>query len=98
MLTSPTNTGIPEDPTADGTYPIYLRYIEHYMSGTNPNGTHYDDLVHWINYFNGGDAVHGFVRAAYGFSQSLGCAELPVVTAAEVFSHLAIGDLVTIGN
>jgi len=98
VLTSLTNTGIPQDPTEDGTYPIYLRYVEHTMSGTNPNGTHYDDLVHWINYFNGGDAVHGFVRASYGFPQSLGCAELPVATAAEVFPHLALGDLVTIAN
>ncbi len=98
VLTSPTNTGIPQDPTADGTYPIYLRYVQNYMSGTNPNGTTYHDLVHWINYFNGSDAVHGFVRAAYGFPQSLGCAELPVPTAAKAFTYLAIGDLVTIAN
>jgi hypothetical protein len=37
--------------------------------------------VYWINYFNGGDAVHGFVRASYGFPQSLGCVELPIPTA-----------------
>jgi peptidoglycan hydrolase-like protein with peptidoglycan-binding domain len=98
VLTSPTNTGLPGYPTTDGTYPIYLRFTENYMSGTNPNGTHYHDLVHWINYFNGSEAVHGFVRAAYGFPQSLGCAELPVATAGKVYPYLAIGDLVTIAN
>ena len=98
ILTSPANTGIAQDPTQDGTFPIYLRFVQDYMSGTNPNGTTYHDLVHWINYFNGGDAVHGFVRAAYGFPQSLGCVELPVPVAAQAFPHLALGDLVTVAN
>ncbi|MGD0375773.1 MAG: L,D-transpeptidase family protein [Streptosporangiaceae bacterium] len=95
-LTAPVNTGIPEDPTALGTYPIYVRYTVNTMSGTNPDGSHYDDIVYWINYFNGGDAVHGFVRGSYGSPQSLGCVELPIPTAHVAFSHLAIGDLVTV--
>jgi lipoprotein-anchoring transpeptidase ErfK/SrfK len=98
VLTTPANTGISVDPTATGTYPIYVRYTQNYMTGTNPDGSSYDDLVPWINYFNGGDAVHGFVRASYGFPQSLGCVELPVPTAAVAFSHLAIGDLVTVAT
>jgi len=98
VLTSPANTGISEDPTATGTYPIYVRYVENYMTGTNPDGSTYDDLVPWINYFNGGDAVHGFVRASYGHPQSLGCVELPVSTAAVAFSELAVGDLVTVAG
>ncbi len=96
VLTSPTNTGIPEEPTALGTYPVYVRYTFNYMSGFNPDGSYYDDPVYWINYFNGGDAVHGFVRASYGFPQSLGCVELPIPTAQVAFNHLAIGDLVTV--
>ena len=96
VLTSQTNTGIAQDPTANGTFPIYLRYVQRYMNGTNPDGSTYHDLVHWINYFNGGDAVHGFLRASYGARQSLGCAELPLATAQVAFGHLAIGDLVTV--
>ena len=96
VLTSPTNTGIPGEPTALGTYPIYVRYTFNYMSGFNPDGSYYDDPVYWINYFNGGDAVHGFVRASYGFPQSLGCVELPIPTAQAAFNHLAVGDLVTV--
>ncbi len=96
VLTSPANTGIPGYGTALGTYPIYVRYTVNTMSGTNPDGTPYDDIVYWINYFNGGDAVHGFVRGSYGFPQSLGCVELPIPTADVAFNHLAIGDLVTV--
>jgi lipoprotein-anchoring transpeptidase ErfK/SrfK len=96
VLTSPTNTGIPGEPTALGTYPIYVRYTFNYMSGFNPDGSYYHDPVYWINYFNGGDAVHGFVRASYGFPQSLGCVELPIPTAHVAFNHLAVGDLVSV--
>jgi len=98
VLTSPTNTGIPGEPTALGTYPIYVRYSFNYMSGFNPDGSYYDDPVYWINYFNGGDAVHGFVRGSYGWPQSLGCVELPIPTAHVAFDHLAVGDLVTVAS
>jgi lipoprotein-anchoring transpeptidase ErfK/SrfK len=96
VLTSPTNTGIPGEPTALGTYPIYVRYTFNYMTGFNPDGSYYDDPVYWINYFNGGDAVHAFPRASYGFPQSLGCVELPAAAAQVAFHHLAIGDLVSV--
>lgn len=96
VLTSLANTGIPGYATTNGTFPIYLRFPVNYMSGTNPNGTHYHDLVHWINYFLGGEAVHGFVRASYGFRQSLGCVELPVSVAAQVYPQVHIGTLVTV--
>jgi len=92
------NTGIPQDPTATGTYPIYVRYTHNWMNGTNPDGSKYHDLVYWINYFNGSDAVHGFIRPSYGHPQSLGCVELPIPTAEQVFNMLTIGDLVTVAG
>jgi len=98
VTTSPANTGISVDPTTIGTFPIYLRYTFQIMRGTNPDGSPYADPVHWINYFDGSEAVHGFVRASYGFPQSLGCVELPVPTAAAIFPKLAIGDLVTVAS
>ena len=54
------------------------------MSGTNPDGSHYvDPGIPWVSYFNGGDALHGFVRGSYGFPQSDGCVEMPVANAAD---------------
>ncbi len=97
VLSSLTNTGIPAMPTALGTYPVYLRYTSQTMSGVNPNGTPYvDPGIPWVNYFSGGDAVHGFVRAQYGFPQSLGCVELPIAEAALAWQHIQYGTLVTV--
>ncbi len=94
-LSTPANTGVAGAETEQGIFPIYARYTATTMTGTNPDGTHYSDPgVPWVNYFNGGDAVHGFVRGSYGFPQSNGCVELPVSTAAEVFPMLTIGDIV----
>jgi len=95
VLSSPANTGVPGAPTAQGIFPIYERFVSTTMTGTNPDGSHYSDPgVPWVNYFNGGDAVHGFDRPGYGYPQSDGCVELPPATAAEVYPLLAIGDIV----
>ena len=60
------NTGIPASPTADGTFPVYLKYVFSHMEGTNPDGSKYDNPVWYASYFNGGDAVHQFDRYSYG--------------------------------
>jgi len=91
------NTGIPEAPTALGTYPVYARYITTTMSGTNPDGSHYSDPgIPWVSYFNGGDALHGFLRASYGYPQSLGCVEMPYSSAGTIFPYTPIGTLVSV--
>lgn len=91
------NTGVPGATTTPGTYPVYLRYQVTTMRGTNPNGTTYDDPgIPWVSYFNGGDALHGFVRAQYGFPQSDGCVEMPPANAAVVWPLTPIGTLVTV--
>jgi peptidoglycan hydrolase-like protein with peptidoglycan-binding domain len=97
VYTSPCNTGIAVRPTADGTFPVYARYLSTTMSGTNPDGTPYSDPgVPYVAYFNGGDAVHGFLRPGYGWPQSLGCVELPYGAAAVVFNYDPIGTLVAV--
>jgi peptidoglycan hydrolase-like protein with peptidoglycan-binding domain len=91
------NTGISVAPTALGTYPVYLRYTSQTMSGTNPDGSHYSDPgIPWISYFNGGDALHGFIRSTYGWPQSLGCVEMPYASAQVIWPHTSIGTLVTV--
>ncbi len=91
------NTGIPQAPTPNGTFAIYARYTSTTMKGVNPNGTPYDDPnIPWVSYFNGGDALHGFIRASYGFPQSVGCVEMPFSSAQTVFGLTTYGTLVTV--
>jgi peptidoglycan hydrolase-like protein with peptidoglycan-binding domain len=98
VLRSLANTGIPVSPTADGTFPVYLRYRFQIMSGTNPDGSHYADPVSFVSYFDGGDAVHYFPRGSYGFQQSLGCVELPYGAAEKAWPYLTYGSLVTVAG
>jgi peptidoglycan hydrolase-like protein with peptidoglycan-binding domain len=91
------NTGIPEAPTAVGTYPVYARYVVTTMSGKNPNGTPYSDPgIPWVSYFNGGDALHGFLRSSYGFPQSLGCVEMTYPNAKTMWPLTPLGTLVSV--
>jgi lipoprotein-anchoring transpeptidase ErfK/SrfK len=99
ILTSPGNTGVPAAPTELGTFPVFEHLKETTMSGTNPDGSHYNDPgVKWVSYFNGGDALHEFPRASFGTPQSLGCVELPEAAAKKVWPYTPIGTLVTIEN
>jgi hypothetical protein len=96
-LTTPVNTGIASAPTELGTFTVYEHIASGTMSGTNPDGSHYEDPgIPWISYFNGGDALHGFERAQYGFPQSLGCVEMEPATAGKVWPYTPIGTLVHI--
>src|ERR1039458_8965607 len=96
-LTSPVNTGISAAPTQNGTFPVYLRYTTTTMSGTLPDGASYSDPgIPWVSYFNGGDALHGFIRSSYGYPQSLGCVEMPFTNAASLWPHTPVGTLVTV--
>jgi hypothetical protein len=96
-LTTPVNTGIASAPTELGTFAVYEHIASGTMSGTNPDGSHYNDPgIPWISYFNGGDALHGFERAQYGFPQSLGCVEMLPATAGRVWPYTPIGTLVHI--
>jgi peptidoglycan hydrolase-like protein with peptidoglycan-binding domain len=93
---TPANTGIPQSPTVDGTFPVYLRYQVTQMKGNNPDGTKYDDTVYWVSYFNGGDALHYFPRPGYGYYQSLGCVELEYQPAEYIWKYTTYGTLVTV--
>jgi peptidoglycan hydrolase-like protein with peptidoglycan-binding domain len=97
VFSTPANTGVPGAETAQGIFPIYSRFVSTTMTGTDVDGTKYTvPDVPWVNYFNGGDAVHGYPRASYGFPQSNGCVELPIEAAAQVYPMLEIGDIVEV--
>jgi lipoprotein-anchoring transpeptidase ErfK/SrfK len=93
----PVNTGAPGADTVDGSYAVFehVRYSE--MKGTNTDGSTYDDPnVPYASYFNGGDALHGFIRSSYGSPQSNGCVEMTYANAALVWALTPIGTLVTV--
>jgi lipoprotein-anchoring transpeptidase ErfK/SrfK len=93
----PINSGAPGADTTDGTYAVFehVRYSD--MKGTNVDGSTYNDPnVPYASYFNGGDALHGFIRATYGSPQSNGCVEMSYADAALVWPLTPIGTLVTV--
>ena len=90
------NTGAPGADTTDGTYAVFEHVRFSDMKGTNPDGSTYNDPnVPYASYFNGGDALHGFIRATYGSPQSNGCVEMSYADAALVWPLTPIGTLVT---
>jgi peptidoglycan hydrolase-like protein with peptidoglycan-binding domain len=91
------NTGIPGAETELGTFPVFEHIEETTMSGENPDGSKYEDPgIMWVSYFNGGDALHAFDRASYGSPQSLGCVEMPLEEASQVYPYTPIGTLVSV--
>jgi lipoprotein-anchoring transpeptidase ErfK/SrfK len=90
------NTGTAATPTPDGTYPVYLRRSFQIMRGLMPNGTPYADPAHYVSFFHGNYAVHSMTRPSYGHPQSLGCVELPLTEARQVWPYLSYGTLVTV--
>jgi len=96
VQTTPANTGIPASPTSIGTYPVYIRYRNQVMTGTDPTGAYYADPVQYVSYFNTGDAIHFMPRAEYGYPQSLGCVEIPLGPASVIWQYTYYGSLVTV--
>ena len=97
QYTVPVNTGAPGADTTDGSYAVFehVRFSE--MKGTNVDGSTYDDPnIPYASYFNGGDALHGFIRASYGTPQSNGCVEMSYANAALIWALTPIGTLVTV--
>lgn len=91
------NLGISVAPTELSTDPVYLRLETQTMTGLNPDGSRYvDPGIPWISYFNGGEALHGFIRPSYGTPQSLGCVEMTYDNAKKIWPYTPIGTLVTI--
>jgi peptidoglycan hydrolase-like protein with peptidoglycan-binding domain len=96
ILSTLVNTGVPGAGTQDGTFPVYERFKVTEMKGTNPDGTKYDDIVKWVSYFNGGDALHYFPRPGYGYYQSVGCVEMQLDPAKYIWRYTTYGSLVTV--
>ena len=90
---------MPAAPTQLGTFPVFEHIPVGTMSGTNPDGSHYNDPgIRCISYFNHGDAHPRLQPRLVRDAQSLGCVELPLAAAAKVWPYTPIGTLVTIEN
>ena len=95
----PVNTGVAGADTADGTFPVFEHVPSTTMSGTNVDGSTYTDPgILWVSYFNGGDALHAYIRSSYGFPQSNGCVEMDTGDAAAVYPYTPIGTLVQVNE
>ncbi len=92
------NTGAAATPTADGTFPVYLRARSQVMRGLMPNGSPYADPVQFVSFFHGDYAVHSMDRPSFGSPQSLGCVELPLSEARQAWPYLTYGTLVTVSG
>jgi lipoprotein-anchoring transpeptidase ErfK/SrfK len=93
------SAGAPQTPTNIGQFKIYAKYAVQDMRGFNPDGSKYfQPHVPWVNYFSGGDAVHGnYWRPASVFGNlntSHGCVSVPVSQAAWVYNWAPIGTTV----
>jgi peptidoglycan hydrolase-like protein with peptidoglycan-binding domain len=95
VASGPVNTGIPQTPTVTGTFAVFEHVTSTTMSGTNADGSKYvDPGIPDVSYFNGGDALHGYIRSSYGFPQSNGCVEMPYAEAADVYPYTPMGTIV----
>ena len=92
----PVSTGITGATTYDGTFAVYEHVYYTEMKGTDVDGTKYDDDIYWASYFNGGEAMHAYPRASYGFPQSNGCVEMNPATAKAVWPFTPLGTPVTV--
>jgi len=92
----PVNTGVPGATTATGTFAVFEHVPLTRMIGTDVNGTHYNVMVRWVSYFNGGDALHYYPRPGYGYPQSNGCVEMDEPNAISVYKYTPIGTIVQV--
>ncbi len=93
------SAGAPATPTPIGEFHIYAKYAVQNMSGFNPNGTPYfQPNVEWVNYFDGGDAVHGVYWHPLSWfgvhNSSHGCVGIPDNEAEWVYNWAPIGTTV----
>lgn len=97
VVTGLVNTGVAGATTQTGTFAVFEHLRTTTMSGTNVDGSTYKDPgIPWVSYFNGGDALHGYIRASYGWPQSNGCVEMPYALAAQVWPYTPVGTIVQV--
>jgi lipoprotein-anchoring transpeptidase ErfK/SrfK len=108
---SPVVTGmenLPADLTPVGTYQIYAKETDLYLSGSDSTGSWNDYVNYWLPFLNNEYGTYGFHDAtwrpnsAFGHIDpnsdqgSHGCVELPLTTASWLYKWATIGTTVVI--
>jgi lipoprotein-anchoring transpeptidase ErfK/SrfK len=87
------STGLPDTPTVQGDYSIYVKYLADDMSGPG----YYLPQVPYTMYFYQGYAIHGtYWHNAFGRPMSHGCVNLPTPEAQWFFNWASVGTLVRV--
>ncbi len=111
VYNSPVITGymnIASDVTPVGTYEIYAKQTDRYLTGTDGVTSWHDYVYYWMPFLDNEYGVYGFHDATwrassdfgnispYSSQASHGCVEMPLTAAAWLYSWAAIGTTVTI--
>jgi lipoprotein-anchoring transpeptidase ErfK/SrfK len=93
------SAGAPETPTPQGLFHVYAKFSSQDMSGLNTDGTEYfQPHVYWVNYFTGGNAIHGVYWHPLSWfgaiNSSHGCVGIPDYEAEWVYNWAPIGTTV----
>jgi hypothetical protein len=99
---------LPADLTPVGTYHIYAKYTDRYLTGHDSTGSWNDYVYYWMPWLHNQYGNYGFHDATwrtpgdfgnispYSSQASHGCVELPLATAKWVYDWAVIGTPVTI--
>lgn len=91
------STGTARTPTEVGEFAIYSKVASMTMTGTIAGDYFYLPNVKWVNFFNGGAAIHGtYWHNNFGHPMSHGCVNLSEANAKIVYDFAPVGTKVIV--
>lgn len=91
------STGRAATPTSIGESAVYLKRTSMTMTGTIAGDYYYIPDVKWVNFFNGGEAIHGtYWHNNFGTPMSHGCINMREADAKTVFDFAPVGTKVIV--
>jgi len=91
------SSGRAATPTQIGTGRIYAKYPVQTMTGTINGEYYYVPNIKWVNYFNGGEAIHGtYWHNNFGHPMSHGCINMTEAAAKFIYDFAPIGTKVIV--
>lgn len=91
------STGRAATPTSIGESAIYSKRASMTMTGTIAGDYYYLENVKWVNFFNGGEAIHGtYWHNNFGTPMSHGCVNMREADAKIVYDFAPIGTKVIV--